>query len=139
MGEMGSTNVLDSTSFAERARTYSSTGEAELMRTMMPSVQRLSAAIAFGGLALAGCGAATGGQSFDDGSGDLGPGSRRAGEPQAPSTLMDPTTLRITSELPVLPSSSFVGDLDQDGWAEFVVATAGADGDPENGVARSAT
>ncbi len=48
---------------------------------------------------------------------------------------MDPTTLRITSDLPVLPSSSFVGDLDQDGWAEFVVATAGADGDTENGVA----
>jgi hypothetical protein len=91
----------------------------------------LSAAVAFG--------CRSGGQSFDDGSGDLGRGKRSHVDGAAHATLAEQPSTLIRS--PFSPeagyfdvSSGFVGDLDGDGYAELALlapAGSGLDWDPE--------
>ena len=84
----------------------------------------------------------SGGQSFDDGSGDLGRGKRshvdvapRAALAEQPSTLIRAPYMQG----PYFdPSSGFVGDLDGDGYAEFALlapAKTGSDWHPEDQLA----
>jgi hypothetical protein len=70
-------------------------------------------------------GCSSGGQSFDDGSGDLGKHTRSDQGPRRP--LSEQPSLRITSG-PIEDSSSlpyfsvsFLGDLDADGFSDFAV------------------
>lgn len=88
-----------------------------------------------------GCG--SGGQSFDDGSGDLGRGKRSHADAAPQTTLAEqPSTLIRASFLPgggyFDSSSGFVGDLDGDGYSEFALlawAGTGNDWDPNQQLA----
>jgi hypothetical protein len=88
-------------------------------------------------IAALGCG--SGGQSFDDGSGDLGRGKRSPVDSPERVTLSEqPSTLIRSPFSPGAgsfdPSSGFVGDLDSDGYADFALlawAGTGPDWDPE--------
>jgi hypothetical protein len=88
-------------------------------------------------IAAAALGCGSGGQSFDDGSGDLGRGRRSPVDAAPHVTLAEqPSTAIRASFLPggqyFDSSSGFVGDLDGDGYADFALlawAATGADWD----------
>lgn len=93
-------------------------------------------------LTLLSCGAfacSSGGQSFDDGSGDLGRGKRSHTDGAPRTTLAEqPSTLIRAPFIPEAPyfdaSSGFVGDIDGDGYADFALlawAGTGLDWEPE--------
>jgi hypothetical protein len=95
-------------------------------------------------IAAAALGCASGGQSFDDGSGDLGHGKRSHVDvaPHASTLAEQPSTLiRAPFSAGATwfdPSSGFVGDLDGDGAADFALFAwvgSGGESDPRRALA----
>ena len=87
-------------------------------------------------IAAAAFGCGSGGQSFDDGSGDLGRGRRShvdaAERADLSSTLISAPSMQGPS---FDASSGFIGDLDGDGYADFALLAAvatGPDWDPDD-------